>query len=246
MNAVTDESHCILYANAPSRRLQRMQGFFMKMVTPSTCFFFSSGPKNVRSLSLDVKCEQQTHKEKTHVSNYGINLKKIIQQSPILILSMFLAGGLSHKIEAFFAGRFYGFGLWGVATLWGRVLGVKLVNAMQMRKRICITNPDGEHYVKRGSSVPPFMLLQSIYNARFMFFVSVLCLEIHDKGSLDQVPKHLRCLCREHFLSIDSSSGPVTTIAPRVCAPCSVLDDEKSTCVRFFGVYRCQFRTIMH
>jgi hypothetical protein len=75
---------------------------------------------------------------KNDVSNYGINLKKIIQQSPITILPMFLAGEFHHKIEAvlllgdypikmeqFFAGfegvfmgldygksKCYGFGLW--------------------------------------------------------------------------------------------------------------------------------------
>jgi hypothetical protein len=38
---------------------------------------------------------------KNDVSNYGINLKKIIQQSPITILPIFLAGEFSHKIEAF-------------------------------------------------------------------------------------------------------------------------------------------------
>jgi hypothetical protein len=36
------------------------------------------------------------------VANYGINLKKIIQQSPIKILPMFLAGEFPHKIEAGF------------------------------------------------------------------------------------------------------------------------------------------------
>ncbi len=60
-------------------------------------FFFNSGLKNAFSLSLHVKCDQQTHKK--HVSNYGINLKKIIQQSPITI-----AGEFTHNIEAFFAG----------------------------------------------------------------------------------------------------------------------------------------------
>jgi hypothetical protein len=37
---------------------------------------------------------------KNDVSNYGINLKKIIQGSPITILPMFLAGEFPHKIEA--------------------------------------------------------------------------------------------------------------------------------------------------
>ncbi len=41
---------------------------------------------------------------KNDVSNYGINLKKIIQQSPISILPMLLAGEVPHNIEAVFAG----------------------------------------------------------------------------------------------------------------------------------------------
>jgi hypothetical protein len=52
-----------------------------------------------------------------NVSNYGINLKKIIQQSSITILSMLLAGEFPHDIEAVFCGvqeGFYGFGLWVV------------------------------------------------------------------------------------------------------------------------------------
>jgi hypothetical protein len=50
---------------------------------------------------MGVKCDQQTHL-KNDVSNYGINLKKIIQRSPIRILSMFFAGEFPHKIEAVF------------------------------------------------------------------------------------------------------------------------------------------------
>jgi hypothetical protein len=51
----------------------------MNLGPPSSCFFFNSGPKKALSLSLDVKCDQQTHKK--DASNYGINLEKIIQQS---------------------------------------------------------------------------------------------------------------------------------------------------------------------
>jgi hypothetical protein len=71
----------------------------MNRVPPSSCCFFNSGPKKALSLSLDVKCDQQTHKT-NDVSNYGINLKKIVQQSLITILPMFLAGEFPHKIEA--------------------------------------------------------------------------------------------------------------------------------------------------
>jgi hypothetical protein len=71
-------------------------------------FFFNSGTKEELSLSLDVKCDQQTHK-KNDVSNYGINLKEIVQQSSITILPMFLAGEFPDKIEAFFFAGFQGF-----------------------------------------------------------------------------------------------------------------------------------------
>jgi hypothetical protein len=67
---------------------------------------------------------------KNDVSNYGINVKKIIQQSPITILPMFLDGEFPHKIEAVFCwvqGGFYGFGLWEVKMLWVQVMGVTLV-----------------------------------------------------------------------------------------------------------------------
>jgi hypothetical protein len=78
-------------------------------------FFFNSGPKKALSLSLAVKCDQQTHKN--DVSNYGINLKINIQHSSITILPFVLAGKFPHKSEAVFAafeGGFYGFGLWEV------------------------------------------------------------------------------------------------------------------------------------
>ncbi len=66
-------------------------------------FFINSDPKKAFSLSLDVKCYQQTQKKKKNdVSNHGIDLKKIIQQRPITILPMFLAGEFPHKIEAVF------------------------------------------------------------------------------------------------------------------------------------------------
>jgi hypothetical protein len=52
-----------------------MQDLFMNLVPPSSRFFFNSGPKKVVSLSLIVKCDQQTHK-KNDASNYGNNLKK--------------------------------------------------------------------------------------------------------------------------------------------------------------------------
>jgi hypothetical protein len=40
-----------------------MQALFMNLVPPCSCFFFNSGPKKTLSLSLDVKCDQQTHEK---------------------------------------------------------------------------------------------------------------------------------------------------------------------------------------
>jgi hypothetical protein len=40
-----------------------MQALLMNLVPPSSRFFFNSGLKQALSLSLDVKCEQQTHKK---------------------------------------------------------------------------------------------------------------------------------------------------------------------------------------
>jgi hypothetical protein len=57
-------------------------------------FFFSCGTKNILSLSLNVNVTRNSKpikKRCLQVSNAGINLKKILQQSPITILPMFLA-----------------------------------------------------------------------------------------------------------------------------------------------------------
>jgi hypothetical protein len=65
------------------------------------------------------------------VFNYGINLKKTIQQSPITILRMFFAGEFPHKIKAVFfllgLRGFYGFRLWEVKMLSVRFMKVTLV-----------------------------------------------------------------------------------------------------------------------
>jgi hypothetical protein len=78
-----------------------MQALFMNLMPPSSRYFFNSGPKKAFSLSVDVKRDQQTHKNLMSPI-VGINLKKIIQQSPITILPMFLAEEFAHKIEAVF------------------------------------------------------------------------------------------------------------------------------------------------
>ncbi len=80
-----------------------MQALFMSLVPPSSRFFFNSGPKKVLSLSLNVKCDQQTHKN-NDASNFGINLKKItvLYKVPIRILQVLLAGGRrTHKNKHF-------------------------------------------------------------------------------------------------------------------------------------------------
>jgi hypothetical protein len=71
------------------------------LVPPSSRFFCNSGPEKVLFLLLDVKCDQQTHKKMMSQI-----MTSIIQQSPITILPMFLAGEFHYKIEAvfFFAG----------------------------------------------------------------------------------------------------------------------------------------------
>ncbi len=121
----------------------------MNLVPPSFRFFFNSGPKTVFSLLLEIKCDQQTNKN--DVFNYGINLKKIIQRSPITILPMFRAGEFPRKIEAYFAGfdspirlRLFFAGFEGFLWVWImesqnvmgiQVMGVKLV--LFIRFSIC-------------------------------------------------------------------------------------------------------------
>ncbi len=54
----------------------------------------------------------------------------IIQQSPMTILTMILAGIFSHKNEALFCYAqewIYAIGLWGAAMLWCGLMGVTLV-----------------------------------------------------------------------------------------------------------------------
>jgi hypothetical protein len=63
-----------------------MQALFMNLVPRSSRFFLNSGPKKVLSLSLNVKCDQQTH-EKMMPPIMGSISEKIIQQSPHNIFS---------------------------------------------------------------------------------------------------------------------------------------------------------------
>ncbi len=95
----------------------------MNLGPPSSRFLFNSGPKKALSLSLDVKCDQQTHK-KNDASNHGINLKKMILQSSHNNFQILLVGRRTHDNRALFYGfegvimgsimgspKYYGFGL---------------------------------------------------------------------------------------------------------------------------------------
>jgi hypothetical protein len=80
-----------------------MQALFMNLVPPSSPFSLNSGPKEVFSLSLNVKGDQQTHK-KNDASNYGVNLKKIILPSSHNYFQMLHYGRRTHNNRAVFYG----------------------------------------------------------------------------------------------------------------------------------------------
>jgi hypothetical protein len=89
----------------------------MNLVPPSSRFsstvapnrqFLSHWTKNVISKPI-----------KNDASNYGINLKKIIQQCPITILPMLFSGKFPHKIEVFLLGL--------RVFLWVRIMGSRNV-----------------------------------------------------------------------------------------------------------------------
>jgi hypothetical protein len=132
----------------------------MNLVPPSSRFFLQQWPqKGIFSLT---GCKMWSAKlYKNDVSNYGINLKKVIQRSPITILPMmFLAGEFHddieavlcwvwfpHKMRLFLAGfdspmilrlffrwvwgGFYGFRLWEIRIWWVQVMAVKLVQVLR-------------------------------------------------------------------------------------------------------------------
>jgi hypothetical protein len=125
-----------------------MQALFMNLAPPSSCSFFNSGPK--KALSLTGWKNVISKPTKNDVFNYGIYLKKIIQQDPITSLPMFFnCWGIPNTIETdYFAGFnspvrlrlcfcwvrrgcIYGFGLWEVKMLWVPVMGVTLVYILQ-------------------------------------------------------------------------------------------------------------------
>jgi hypothetical protein len=57
----------------------------------SSCFFFNSGPKNALSLSVDAKCNQQTHKKMMPPIMASIS-RKSSNKVAIIIFQMLIAG----------------------------------------------------------------------------------------------------------------------------------------------------------
>jgi hypothetical protein len=105
-----------------------MQALFMNLVPISSHFFFNSGPKKALSLSLNVKCDQQTHKKMTPSIMASIS-RKSSDKFPILIFQMLLAERRTHNNRAFFMGSrvFLWVRLWEVKILWVWIMGVTLV-----------------------------------------------------------------------------------------------------------------------
>jgi hypothetical protein len=75
-----------------------MQALFMNLVPPNSHFFFNSGSKKTPFLSLDVKCDQQTHKNRClqlwHQCQENYRTKSHNNSANVL------AGEFPHKIEA--------------------------------------------------------------------------------------------------------------------------------------------------
>jgi hypothetical protein len=90
-----------------------MQALFMNLLPPSSRFFFSSGPKKVLSISLNVKCDQQTHKKVMSPIMASIS-GKLFNKVIIIIFQMLLA---FLWVQGGFYGfdygksKYYGFGL---------------------------------------------------------------------------------------------------------------------------------------
>jgi hypothetical protein len=73
----------------------------MNLGPPRFGFFFNSGPKKAFSLSLDVKCDQQNHKNMMPPIMASIS-RKSSNKVPITIFQMFLAGRQTNKNKAVF------------------------------------------------------------------------------------------------------------------------------------------------
>ncbi len=142
----------------------------MNLAPPRSRFSSTVAPKR-RFLSLDVKCDQQTHKN--DLSNHGINLKKIIQQSPITILRIFVAGEFTQKFEAdFFAGfdspiRSRLFFCWVQGGfLWVWIMGSQNVMGSGYGSNICVLNAITKLQTWLGWRLPsvPSKRISSDYN----------------------------------------------------------------------------------
>jgi hypothetical protein len=105
-----------------------MQALIINLVPPSSRFFFNSGPKKVLSLSLNVKCDQQTHKKMMPPIMASIS-RKLPNKVPIIILQMLLAGRRTHKNKVFLMGS-RGF-------LWVRIMGSQNVMGLDYGKSKC-------------------------------------------------------------------------------------------------------------
>jgi hypothetical protein len=70
---------------------------------PSSRFFFNSGPKKALSLSLDVKCDQQTHKKMLPPIMASVS-RKSSTKVPIIFFRCYLLGDKPIIIELFFMG----------------------------------------------------------------------------------------------------------------------------------------------
>jgi hypothetical protein len=101
-----------------------MQALFMNLGPPSSRFFFNSGPKKALSLSLNVKCDQRTHKKVMPPIMASISRKSSNEVPKKIFFSDFTCWGRTHNNRAFFMGsrgfygfdyvksKYYGFGLW--------------------------------------------------------------------------------------------------------------------------------------
>jgi hypothetical protein len=99
------------HSRRPTQTFEKDASLVYEPGATKLSFFFNSGPKKLLSLSLNVKCDQQTHKKiMPPNSNHGINLKKSSNKVPIMIFQMLLAGRETHKNRLFygFKGVFMG------------------------------------------------------------------------------------------------------------------------------------------
>ncbi len=126
--------------DVPSRRLQREHALFMILGPPSSYFLFNSGPKKALSLSLDVKCDQQTHKKKWCLKLWHQSQENHPTKFPWQFFRCYLLADKPIKIKDFLwvRGRFYGFGLWEVKILWVWIMGSQNVMGLDYGSNISV------------------------------------------------------------------------------------------------------------